>query len=254
MRLTSRDPIAVAATNAIHAGDLPALMRLLEDHPGLASARIEDHMCPETSRSLLHVATDWPGHFPNVGSTITALAKAGADVNARFVGQHTETPLHWAASSDDVAAIDALLAAGADIEAPGAVIAGGSPLADARGFGQWNAARLLVERGAHATLNDAATLGLLDRLMACFPTSAEETPTPDQITRAFWGACHGGQLEAARFLLDRGADINWVGHGGWTPLDVARQPSAEALAGIPHVQELLRWLTSRGARSAASLR
>ncbi len=61
------------------------------------------------SRTLLHVATDWPGHFPHVSASIVALVEAGADVNARFHGPHEETPLHWAASSDDVAALDALL-------------------------------------------------------------------------------------------------------------------------------------------------
>jgi len=34
----------------------------------------------------------------------------------------TETLLHWAASSDDVAVLEALLDAGADIESPGSVI------------------------------------------------------------------------------------------------------------------------------------
>jgi len=58
---------------------------------------------------LLHVATDWPGHFPHVSASIAALVEAGADVNARFHGPHEETPLHWAASSADVAALDALL-------------------------------------------------------------------------------------------------------------------------------------------------
>ena len=69
-------------------------------------------------------------------------------MDARFRGPHEETPLHWAASSDDVAVLDALLDAGADIEAPGGVIGGGPPLADARAFGQWKAAHRLVERGA----------------------------------------------------------------------------------------------------------
>lgn len=68
-------------------------------------------------------------------------------MNARFVGSHTETPLHWAASSDDVEAATALLDAGSDIEAPGAVLGGGSPLAEAVGVGQWQIARLLVDRG-----------------------------------------------------------------------------------------------------------
>ena len=63
---------------------------------------------------------------------------------------------------------DALLNAGADIEATGAVIGNGTPLADAVAFGQWNAARRLIERGARATLWQAAALGLLDRLEHAF--------------------------------------------------------------------------------------
>jgi 3-Oxoacyl-[acyl-carrier-protein (ACP)] synthase III C terminal/Ankyrin repeat len=94
------------------------------------------------------VVTDWPGHYPNRAATVAALVAAGAEVNARFTGPHAETPLHWAASSDDVPVLDALLDAGADIDAPGAVIGGGAPLSDATAFGQWNAARRLVERGA----------------------------------------------------------------------------------------------------------
>jgi hypothetical protein len=60
------------------------------------------------TRSLLHVATDWPGHYPNGAATVTALVEAGGDVHARLTGPHTETPLHWAASSDDVDVLDAL--------------------------------------------------------------------------------------------------------------------------------------------------
>ena len=125
------------------------------------------------TRTLLHVATDWPGHFPNGPQTVSALVDAGADVNARFTGPHTETPLHWAASSDDVAVLDALLDAGADIEARGAVIGGGTPMADATAFGQWNAARRLLERGAATTMWEASALGLLDRVEAGFATDPE---------------------------------------------------------------------------------
>ena len=107
------------------------------------------------------MVVDWPGHRPNGAAMIRALVEAGADVNARFVGgSHTETPLHWAASADDVEALDALLDAGADIEARGGVIGGGTALDDAWAFGQWRAARRLVERGARPTLLAAAALGL----------------------------------------------------------------------------------------------
>ena len=50
-------------------------------------------------------------------ATVTALVEAGANVNARrFRGSHEETPLYWAASSDDVEVLDALLDAGAGIQ------------------------------------------------------------------------------------------------------------------------------------------
>jgi len=49
-----------------------------------------------SGRTLLHVATDWPGGFPNSAATVAALIEHGAGVNARFTGAHTETPLHWA--------------------------------------------------------------------------------------------------------------------------------------------------------------
>lgn len=142
------------------------------------------------------------------------LIAAGAEVNAQFTDPHTETPLHWAASSDDVAVLDALLDAGADIEAPGAVIGGGTPLADAVAFGQWNAAGRLAQRGARTTLWQAVALGLMDRVEKHFATGnlfalaswsprppQSGAPVPDEITNAFWCACHGGQRQSAEYLL-----------------------------------------------------
>src|SRR5438309_2113709 len=173
MATSTEDPVAVAAVTAIHTGDLAALRRLLAENPWLATARLGDDGPEGMSRTLLHVVTDWPGHFPNGAAAVAVLVEAGADVNARFCGPHEETPLHWAASSDDVDVLDALLDAGADIEAPGAVIGGGTPLADARAFGQWKAATRLVERGTRTTLAHAAALGLMERVEAQF---AGKTP------------------------------------------------------------------------------
>jgi GNAT superfamily N-acetyltransferase len=239
----TEEPLAVAAVKAIHTGDTSVLEQLLAENPGLANVRLGDRC--GLSRTLLHVVTDWPGHFPNGAATVAVLVEARADVNARFTGPHNETPLHWAASSNDVAVLDALLDAGADIEAPGAVIGGGSPLADARGFGQWRAARRLVERGARTTLKDAATLGLIDRVSAYL--EASPPLSSDAVTEAFWGACHGGQRAAAELLLDRGGDINWIGHGDMTPLDIARASAAEGLASAA---DLVPWLVRQGAKSA----
>jgi ankyrin repeat protein len=239
MTLDTQDPLAVAVVEAIHAGDVPALKRLLHEHPSLATARLGDDDPKGMSRTLLHVATDWPGHFPNGSAIIAALVEAGADVNARFRGPHEETPLHWAASSDDVQALDALLDWGADIDADGGVIAGGTPLADARAFAQWRTALRLVERGARTTLIDAATLGLMDRLQESF---ADTEPSPDELNAAFWGACHGGRQTAAEYLLEKDAELNWI--PPWeplTPLDAAKRQGAD---------ELVEWLRGHGARSA----
>jgi hypothetical protein len=96
-----------SAVDAIRAGDVESLEALLAEHPSLTKAR------PDRAQTLLHVVTDWPGHFPRGAETVAALARAGAEPDARFIGRHGETPLHWAASSDDVAVLDALLDAGA---------------------------------------------------------------------------------------------------------------------------------------------
>ncbi|MGV9881684.1 ankyrin repeat domain-containing protein [Streptomyces sp. NPDC003006] len=239
--LDARDPLAVAVTGAIRTGDVPALQELLDADPGLASAGIRQDGEAAGTRSLLHIATDWPGHFPAGPEVIAALVAAGADPDAHFVGAHAETPLHWAASSDDVAALDALIAAGADIEASGAVIGGGTPLADARGFGQWRAARRLLEHGARTTLQDEATLGLLDRVRARLTA---RPPTGDDLDTAFWGACHGGQLLTARCLLERGAALDRVGYDDMTPLDIAVAAGAD---------EVAAWLRERGARRGVEL-
>ena len=139
------------------------------------------------------------------------LVAAGADVSAhcRF-DSHTETPLHWAASSNDVAVLDALLDAGADIAAPGAVLGGGTALADAWGFGNWDAARRLVERGSPVTMTEAAALGLMDRLHAALAAG----PSAEHVTHALWAACAGGQLDAVRVLVAAGGDADWVGWDG----------------------------------------
>jgi ankyrin repeat protein len=134
--------------------------------------------------------------------------------------------------------LDALLDAGADIDAPGAVIGGGTPLADAAAFGQWEAARRLVERGARVELWQAAALGLLDRVEAL---CAASPPTADEATQAFWCACHGGQRATAEALLRRGAALDRVGYDGLTALDAARRSGAG---------DVVAWLEGLGARQA----
>jgi uncharacterized protein len=235
------DPLAVAAVGAIHSGDVAGLTRLLGDHPALATVRlggdVENRGDGGMSRTLLHVVTDWPGHYPHGAATVAALVNAGADVNASFVGGHSEKPLHWAASSDDVEVLDALLDAGADIDARGGCIGDGTPLFDATVFGQWRAARRLVERGARVGRWEAAVLGDVARLQQLLSEHPE--PSAAEINDLFWGACHGGQRATAEDLLTRGADLNRVAWDNLTPTGAARRSGAEAL---------VAWLHQHGAR------
>jgi uncharacterized protein len=235
-RLTPDSPLARRVTEVIRSGDAAALERLLREHPALATARLGD---PERgqSRTLLHVVTDWPGHVPQADAKVAALVAAGADVNARFTGPHGETPLHWAASSDDIDALDALLDAGADIEADGAVIAGGTPIADAVAFGQWNAALRLLERGARTNLWQAAALGLLDRVQDAL---ARTPAAQEDLDNALWCAAHGGQRATAELLLNHGADPAWVGHDNLTAAQAADRSDAHELAAWLREQDTKR--------------
>jgi ankyrin repeat protein len=242
--LRNNEPLAINAVDAIRAGDVNALQRLLGENPLLSTARLEDDDEGKAkSQTLLHAATAWPGHFPNGAMVIAVLIAAGVDPNAPAVGRHSETPLHWAASSDDVEVLDALIDAGANIEAPGAVIGGGTPLDDAVAFGQWQAARRLVERGAKTKLWHAAALGLMSHVEKHFDGSTP-VPGPGDMTEGFWQACHGGQRQAAEYLLDRGAEMNWIGYNERTPLDISQNSGAE---------DMVKWLRGRGARLGSEL-
>ncbi|HEY4360602.1 MAG TPA: ankyrin repeat domain-containing protein [Bryobacteraceae bacterium] len=233
MEIPKDGPLGSGIVAAIHSGDLAALERLLGENPGLATARIVD--AKGVRRTVLHTVADWPGHFPNGAATVAVLIAAGADPDAPVIGGNApETPLHGAASSDDVAVLDALLDGGADIEAPGAIFTGGSAMSDAVIFAQWKCARRLLERGARTTLSQSAALGLLERVEKFFAGS----PTPDEITTSFWHACRGGQRWTAEYLLSHGAELNWLGYDRLTPLGAARKSGN---------QEFVEWLLGLGA-------
>jgi ankyrin repeat protein len=219
LRLPSNDPLAQALVDAIHTGEVDRVRELVTENQGLASARLVDEK--GGSGTPLHAATDWPGYFPNGPQIVSILIGAGADPNGAVEGSwHAETPLHWAASSDDVEVARALIDGGANIEAIGASLGGGTPLDDAVGYGCWQVARLLVEREALADLGNAAGLGMMSRVGELL---SDDPPTSRELDDAFWLGCHGGQRRMAEFLLDLGANINntpsWGGDG--SPLDAA---------------------------------
>lgn len=230
------EPLAAELTAALKQGDVERLSRLLAAEPGLARSVVVD--AKGGGRTVLHLFADWPGHCPNAAPIVRALAAAGADLDAPAVGMwHREAPLHWAASNDDVALIDALLDAGADREQEGSSIDGGPPLSSAVGYGQWAAARRLVERGARTQLWHEAALGMMPAIAQ--RVEAEPPLRGEDLSGPFWNACHGGQLAAAQYLLTHGAELNWPAPwSGQTPLDIAEQCGW---------QEVVAWLVERGA-------
>jgi ankyrin repeat protein len=240
-RLSKGEQLARTLVDAIHDGDVERVRELVTENKGLASARLVDDK--GGSAAPLHAATDWPGYFPNGPEIVSVLIDAGADPNIAVEGSwHAETPLHWAASSDDVEVARALIDGGADIEAIGASIAGGTPLDDAVGYGCWQVARLLVERGARVDLGQAAALGLTTRVEELL---AADSPTRQELTDAFWGACHGGQRRMAAFLLELGADVNGTpSWGDSTPLDAADSQDTGREA-------LVNWLREQGATKSS---
>jgi uncharacterized protein len=214
-RIPSDDQVAAELRLAVRAGDVAAVQRLLRNDPALASARLVGK--DGGAATPLHLVTDWPGYFPNGPEIVRVLIDGGADPNALTSrdsqsGPGDETPLHYAASSDDADVAEALIDGGADIEVPDGSI--GTPLDNAIGYGCWHVARLLVARGA-------------------------------RVDKA-WHACTAGQRRAAEYLLSRGADLNWepdYAHG--TPLDAASGLSTRQ-------ENVISWLRQRGARSASS--
>ena len=160
--------------------------------------------------------------FPNGPAVVRLLVEAGADPNARQPGD--ETPLHWAASSDDADVAAALIDCGADINAPDGSI--GTPLANAVGYGCWRS------RGSSSPEAPGWMSHGRQPPSACSTASSRllgDHPAPEQLSQAFWHACSGGQRRAAEYLLASGADLNWTpDYARCTPLDAAagQEPTA----------------------------
>lgn len=230
-------PTAAELRVAVHGGDVDAVRRLIAGNPDLAMANF---VARGGSGTALHFVTDWPGYFPNGPDIVHVLIDAGADPNATTTGPGMpETPLHYAASTDDVDVAVALIDRGADLETPGGSI--GTPLDNAIGYACWHVARLLATRGARIEkVWHASALGLLDTLETLLVSGIDR----QEISEGFWHACSAGQRRAAERLLNGGADIAWVpAYADGTALDAAD--------GLGTRQEnVIEWLRSIGARTS----
>jgi uncharacterized protein len=242
--IPSDEPIALELLTAVHSGDVDLVTRLVSENTVLATARFA--AARGGTSTALHFVTDWPGYFPNGPAIVKVLIDAGADPNALTTGRGSEnpgpgseTPLHYAASSDDVDVAAALIDGGADLETPDGSI--GTPLDNAAGYACWHVARLLVLRGARVDkIWHAGALGMLNRLDELLVSGVDN----EQISQGFWHACAAGQRRAADRLLRAGADLNWEP-------EYAEGTALDAATGLGTRQEnVIEWLRSLGAQSA----
>jgi hypothetical protein len=236
------DPSRVReAVEAVCAGDVAALTRLLRAHPALATARVDTAAVPYDGyfhrATLLHHVAGNPLP-PRVPASAVEIARllldAGAAVDARTAaGPSQPTDPGWTTlglvvtCADEVIGpvrdglVECLVAAGADVDD-----GGGVPLAGALHYDVRAGVAALLRHGARLDVRLAAGVGELDRLrpffgddgrlrpgasaLSRYPDSPYAAPPDDAavLGEALVYACHGHKpekLPVVRFLLERGA-------------------------------------------------
>ena len=254
------------AVEAIDAGDAEALQKLLVEHPELPTARgyfDEYYEYPYfRGATLLHHLAGEPQRVPlpaNAVELATVLLAAGADPNAAthdsvaVLDLFVESDqLEWAESKPEM--IQLLVSNGVDVNRN-------------RGRMLWNALRerdldlahMLVAEGATVDLRFAAGVNRVDLMAEFFDAEdglKEGTghlyhPDPDTVltaeqimVEALNFAAYSGALEAAEFLLDRGADINGLA-GGFSRYDRGSTPLHKTV--MADQLAMARLLLARGA-------
>lgn len=132
-------------------------------------------------------------------STVVTLLDAGYDPDIP-VGDDGDLLLCWAAAYGQLPIVELLLEHGADIDAVPSHAMGGPALTEALFEGHIEVAEVLADAGAHVDYAHAAGLGKIDQL---------EDHDEDESERwaAFLSACKTGQLDAVKYLVERGIDV-----------------------------------------------
>jgi hypothetical protein len=222
-----------AAADAIIAGEIAILNRLLPEEPELARAR----STREHRATLLHyISANGIEGFrqktpQNAVEIAEVLMKAGAEVDAEadvYGGGATTlglvaTSIHPERAGVQNALMQILLDHGAVIDHPrgGGNDNGGvnSCLANDRP----QAAEFLAERGARLDLEGAAGIGRLDVVKSFFNNDGRLKPNASeaQMQSGFVWACEYGRKEVVEYLLDKGVDLSAGENTGQTALHLA---------------------------------
>ena len=251
-RKNSRVAQFEAAVDAIIAGDITTLKRLLRENPELIRAR----STREHRATLLHYvgANAVEGYRQktpkNAVKIAEVLLKAGAEVDAdldygpmrkRYPERTGSTTLGMVATSCHPAVagvqtplLDILLKYGASVDGiPG----GWNPLIAALHNGRGEAAAHLAKRGARLDLEGAAGVGRLEAVKSFFNKDGnlKANATKTQMESGLMWACEYGRASVVDFLLEKGVNVGAQPHGE-TGLHWA------AYAGHAHtVKALLKW-------------
>ncbi|HET9524892.1 MAG TPA: ankyrin repeat domain-containing protein [Pyrinomonadaceae bacterium] len=222
------------AMKAVKAGDLETFKELIAKDPSLATSR-STRSHPTLLQCVVLDGKDGPHNV----EMARILIDAGAELNE---------PFGATASMDNRACAELLLDHGAAIDGTG----GWSPLEEALYWNSKNVIALLLERGAKVqNLRTAAGLGRTDLIESYFNADGTLKPeagkinwpwgdleaiersnhdprgkqsladcvkswSQDQqgiVNNAFVFACMHGHIEAAKLLLEKGADINAIPGG-----------------------------------------
>lgn len=237
------------AVVAIKSGDLNKLKSLIDADPTLATAR-SSRSHPTLLQCLVLDGND----LPNKIEMGQALIDAGAEING---------PLGACASIDNVESAGQLLDAGAEING----VDGWSPLEEALYWGNHGMIDMLLERGASVhNLRTAAGLGRLDLIENYFnsdgslkpeagqidwpfrdphrtiqPSATELADRQNIVNNAFVYACAHNRMDAAKLLLEKGAEIDAIPPG----FDFAG--TALHYAALHGHREMVDFLLERGA-------
>ncbi len=251
-RKNSRVAQFEAAVDAIIAGDITTLKRLLRENPELIRAR----STREHRATLLHYvgANAVEGYRQktpkNAVKIAEVLLKAGAEVDAdldygpmrkRYPERTGSTTLgmvatscHPAVAGVQIPLLDILLKYGASVDGiPG----GWNPLIAALHNGRGEAAAHLAKRGARLDLEGAAGVGRLEAVKSFFNEDGnlKANATKTQMESGLMWACEYGRASVVDFLLEKGVNVGAQPHGE-TGLHWA------AYAGHAHtVKALLKW-------------
>jgi ankyrin repeat protein len=211
------------AAEAIVTGDLSTLKSLLKKNPTLVRAR----STRQHQATLLHyvAANGVEGYRqktpPNAVEIAQLLLDAGADVNApaQLYGPHATTLILAATSIHPEQAglqrtlLELLLARRATHHDPTLVTACVSN-------GRPEAAQFLASRGAPLTLESAAGVGNLEKVMSYFDKEGRLTSnsTQQQFHGALLWASEYGHNDVIEFLLAHGAPLDAKSPDAQTPL------------------------------------